>query len=242
MSRRTQAPVTCLLMTDHWDSSFLQSLMFHFLLSLLVTLVVVPRVNLVLAAPPGVTGAPGVVVSLEAAISLVVAVTCLIVISSWKMIGVLGKIFLEKPLESAYIKLSDTWLLGWGIKIETPRKERIQSSWWNFLGNVIRYNNNYLHSARQGRQRYGSKLKGSLITFVTQWVCLKPGVYYLGARGWNTGPTSYEQGRGNTSMTLNRKYTFNKQSFQSQGCSEEEGRLSCHTVTHNTGRRNAFSF
>ena len=82
MSRRTQAPVTCLLMTDHWDSSFLQSLMFHLLSSLVPLVVVVPRVPLVLAAAPAVSGAPGVVVSLEAAISLVVAVTCLIVISS----------------------------------------------------------------------------------------------------------------------------------------------------------------
>ena len=84
MSRRTQAPVTCLLMTDHWDSSFLQSLMFHLLSSLVTLVVVIPRVPLVLAAPPAVSGAqaPGVVVSLEAAISLVVAVTRLVVISS----------------------------------------------------------------------------------------------------------------------------------------------------------------
>ena len=57
-----------------------------FLLSLVTLVVVVPGVPLVLAASPAVSRAQasGVVVSLEAAIGLVVAVTRLIVVSSWK--------------------------------------------------------------------------------------------------------------------------------------------------------------
>ena len=58
--------------------------MFHYLLSLVTLVVVVPNLPLVLAAAPAVSGAQthGVVISLEAAISLVVAVTRLVVISS----------------------------------------------------------------------------------------------------------------------------------------------------------------
>ena len=39
-------------------------------------------------------------------------------------------------------------------------------------------------------------------------------------------------------MTLNRKHTFNKQSFQSQGCSAEKGLA----LMSHTGRKAAISF